>query len=306
MSRDPRGPRAHRPPQGREVRRQLPRPRRPAARRGRQRRSPRSACPARPASPTPRWPTRVVAPYNAVPELDDDTACVIVEPVAANMGLVAARATGFLEGPARRVRPRRRAADLRRGHHRLPRRPRRRAGAARRHARPLDASARSSAAACNVGAYGGRRDVMEQVAPLGPVYQAGTLSGNPLATAAGLAALDLLDAAAYAALAATGRAPRRRPRATRSPTPASPRSCPQVGALVGLFFGADAPVDYAERAAHRRGALRRLLPRHARPRRRPGARAPTRCCSPASPTPTTSSTRSVARGRRRRGRDRVG
>ncbi|MFZ5787871.1 MAG: glutamate-1-semialdehyde 2,1-aminomutase [Acidobacteriota bacterium] len=45
-----------------------------------------------------------------------------------------------------------------------------------------------------VGAYGGRRDLMEQLAPLGPVYQAGTLSGNPVAMAAGLATLDVLDA----------------------------------------------------------------------------------------------------------------
>lgn len=44
-----------------------------------------------------------------------------------------------------------------------------------------------------VGAYGGRRDIMEHVAPAGPVYQAGTLSGNPLATAAGLKTLELLD-----------------------------------------------------------------------------------------------------------------
>jgi glutamate-1-semialdehyde 2,1-aminomutase len=43
-----------------------------------------------------------------------------------------------------------------------------------------------------VGAFGGRRDIMEQLAPLGPVYQAGTLSGNPVAMAAGLAALDLI------------------------------------------------------------------------------------------------------------------
>ena len=43
-----------------------------------------------------------------------------------------------------------------------------------------------------VGAYGGRRDLMERVAPLGPVYQAGTLSGNPLAMAAGIATLELL------------------------------------------------------------------------------------------------------------------
>ena len=43
-----------------------------------------------------------------------------------------------------------------------------------------------------VGAYGGRRDIMETVSPLGPMYQAGTLSGNPLATAAGMKTLQLL------------------------------------------------------------------------------------------------------------------
>ena len=43
-----------------------------------------------------------------------------------------------------------------------------------------------------VGAFGGRAEIMDQLAPLGPVYQAGTLSGNPLAMAAGLAALDTL------------------------------------------------------------------------------------------------------------------
>jgi len=54
-----------------------------------------------------------------------------------------------------------------------------------------------------VAAVAGRTDLMEQLAPLGPVYQAGTLSGNPVAVAAGRATLDLLDAAAYAALADT-------------------------------------------------------------------------------------------------------
>jgi glutamate-1-semialdehyde 2,1-aminomutase len=44
-----------------------------------------------------------------------------------------------------------------------------------------------------VGAYGGRRDVMEVVAPLGPMYQAGTLSGNPIAVAAGIACLNALQ-----------------------------------------------------------------------------------------------------------------
>jgi glutamate-1-semialdehyde 2,1-aminomutase len=54
-------------------------------------------------------------------------------------------------------------------------------------------------------AYAGPRELMERVAPAGDVYQAGTLSGNPLATAAGLATLRLLDAAAYEQLAATTR-----------------------------------------------------------------------------------------------------
>ena len=48
-----------------------------------------------------------------------------------------------------------------------------------------------------MGAYGGSSDVMSNVAPLGDVYQAGTLSGNPIATAAGLTQLRLLDASAY-------------------------------------------------------------------------------------------------------------
>lgn len=57
-----------------------------------------------------------------------------------------------------------------------------------------------------VGAYGGRRDVMSMVAPLGPVYQAGTLSGNPVAMAAGLAALTALreNPLIYRELAARG------------------------------------------------------------------------------------------------------
>lgn len=55
-----------------------------------------------------------------------------------------------------------------------------------------------------VGAYGASRALMSQVAPLGPMYQAGTLSGNPLAMAAGLATLRLLDDGAYARLEAAG------------------------------------------------------------------------------------------------------
>ena len=48
-----------------------------------------------------------------------------------------------------------------------------------------------------VGAFGGKREIMEQIAPLGPVYQAGTLSGNPIAMAAGLATLDIISQAGF-------------------------------------------------------------------------------------------------------------
>src|SRR6185503_3832886 len=58
-----------------------------------------------------------------------------------------------------------------------------------------------------VGAFGGRRDIMQSIAPLGPVYQAGTLSGNPVAVAAGLATLKLVQAPRFFdRLAATARA----------------------------------------------------------------------------------------------------
>ncbi len=60
-------------------------------------------------------------------------------------------------------------------------------------------------------AFGGRRDVMERLAPVGPVYQAGTLSGNPVAVAAGIAALDLAERLdPYAALDGDRDRPRRR------------------------------------------------------------------------------------------------
>ena len=107
---------------------------------------------------------------------------------------------------------------------------------------------------------------MDELAPLGPVYQAGTLSGNPLATAAGLAVLAQLDAGAYDALEATAE----RLAAGLRDAFADAGVAAQVTrafTLVGVFF-ADAPVrnyDDARAADHARYA--RLLPRPARPRR---------------------------------------
>ena len=81
-----------------------------------------------------------------------------------------------------------------------------------------------------LAAYGGKRAIMEKVAPLGPVYQAGTLSGNPLAVSAGLALLERLDDALYARLEALGaRTPSRGLTYGRSPLAARRRACSGSG-----------------------------------------------------------------------------
>ena len=114
----------------------------------------------------------------------DQIAAVIVEPIAGNMGVVPP-ADGFLGGLRAICPRRRRTADLRRGDLRLPRRRRRRAGGGG--VRPdLTCLGKIIGGGLPVGAYGGRADLMELVSPAGPVYQAGTLSGNPLAMTAGL------------------------------------------------------------------------------------------------------------------------
>ncbi len=97
-----------------------------------------------------------------------------------------------------------------------------------------------------VGALGGRREIMEKLAPLGPVYQAGTLSGNPVAVAAGLATLNLIRAAGFherlgasttTLVAGLGDAASRHGVAF---------SAQAVGGMFGLYFRATAPQTYAE------------------------------------------------------------
>ncbi len=96
-----------------------------------------------------------------------------------------------------------------------------------------------------VGAYGGRRDIMELVAPLGPVYQAGTLSGNPLAMAAGIATLDAIAATpnAYGQLEA------RRAQLERGLLDAArrghvPVTINRVGSMLTAFFAGRPVTDY--------------------------------------------------------------
>ena len=97
-----------------------------------------------------------------------------------------------------------------------------------------------------VGAFGGRREVMHSVAPLGPVYQAGTLSGNPVALAAGLATLKLVQAPGFyeALCAATQSLCERLTAAARAH--GVPFSARNVGGMFGLYFRESPPQSYAE------------------------------------------------------------
>ena len=93
-------------------------------------------------------------------------------------------------------------------------------------------------------AFGGRTDVMERLAPLGPVYQAGTLSGNPVAVAAGLATLRHADETVYAALDAN--ADRLADLLTKALTEAGvAHQVPRAGNFLSVFFGEHPVTDFA-------------------------------------------------------------
>jgi len=185
----------------------------------------------------------LVVPYNVVPEIGNDVAAVIVEPIAANMGVVAP-APGFLEGL-------RAACD--------------KAGAllifdevitgfrigmggaqAKYDVRPdITCFGKVIGGGLPIGAIGGSRAVMENLSPLGKVFHAGTLAGNPLATAAGLSALNELTQDVYMELGARARqlATLLRDACTSVGITAQ---FPVVGTLVGAFFGNRVPTNFDE------------------------------------------------------------
>ena len=191
----------------------------------------------------------VVVPYNDDAALDAafdrygrDLAAVIVEPVAANMGLVAP-GDGFLAGLRARctaagallicdevITGFRLGADGAQGLYGIT--------------PDLSMFGKVVGGGLPLAALGGQAEIMDHLAPLGPVYQAGTLSGNPLATAAGLAVLAVLDDAAYATLET---------KATRFADGLS-KALPnaqitQVNTLTGIFFTTRPVTNYEEAQA---------------------------------------------------------
>jgi glutamate-1-semialdehyde 2,1-aminomutase len=189
----------------------------------------------------------MVVPYNQVPELDDTVACVLVEPVAANMNLVA---------PDPAFLPSLRSACDRAGAlllfdevitgFRLGL-----GGATARYGVTPDlwCFGKVIGGGLPLAAFGGGAELMGELAPGGPVYQAGTLAGNPLATAAGLAVLASVTPADYEELEQRSA---RLAEGLRSSISAAGLSVvvPRCGTLLGLFVGPrgvqlDRPTDYA-------------------------------------------------------------
>lgn len=191
----------------------------------------------------------IVAPYNEVPTLDETVAAVLVEPVAANMNLVAP-ATGFLRGlraECSRVGALLIFDEVITGF-RLAY-----AGAEAFFDVTPDiwCFGKVIGGGLPVGAFGASRDIMSSLAPLGPVYQAGTLSGNPLATAAGTTVLNLVTTGDYEELS------RRVATFAQDFEQAIASSglygrCPTQGPLMGLFLSRqpfEAPSNFVDAKA---------------------------------------------------------
>jgi glutamate-1-semialdehyde 2,1-aminomutase len=183
-------------------------------------------------------------------------AAVIVEPVAANVGVIAP-ASGFLEG-LREITSANGALlvfdEVITGFRVA------RGGAQARYGvwPDLTILGKIVGGGMPVGAYGGRRDLMSFVAPDGPVYQAGTLSGHPLTMAAGVATLARLDDAAYERLEAAGAALELglRDAATEARRTVA---IARVGSLLTVFFRDGIPTTTHEAMASDRAAYARFF-----------------------------------------------
>jgi glutamate-1-semialdehyde 2,1-aminomutase len=190
------------------------------------------------------------APYNDVAAVEklfdqhrDQIAAVIVEPVAANMGVVSPM-PGFLQN-LRDLTTRHRSLlifdEVITGFRVCY-------GGAQTSfgiVPDLTTLGKIIGGGLPVAAYGGRRDLMDRIAPLGPVYQAGTLSGNPLAMSAGIATLDLLAAPGfYESLDARAKRLGDGIAAVLRETGVSATAA-RVGSLLTLFFSGEPVRDYA-------------------------------------------------------------
>ena len=177
-------------------------------------------------------------------EKGNQIACVIVEPVAGNMNLVLPR-PGFLE--SLRENCSRHGAVLLFDEVMTGFRVALGGAQARYGIKPdLTTLGKVIGGGLPVGAFGGKREIMEKIAPLGPVYQAGTLSGNPVAVAAGLATLKLVEERDFQSnIEATTRllVEGLMAEAKKAKVVFSAQS---IGSMFGLYFRATPPTSFAE------------------------------------------------------------
>ena len=220
--------------------------------------------PGSPGVPKAMTDLTIVAPYNdleatrrAFERWGDDIAAIIVEPIAGNMGCIPP-VTGFLKGLRAlcdefgallifdEVMTGFRVA---------------RGGAQRLYKVKPDLTTLGKVVGGGLpaAAYGGRRDLMSRIAPEGNIYQAGTLSGNPLAVAAGLATLELLEAeGVYETLSARSEALAAglEEIAGEAGVPLTTRS---VGGMFGFFFHPGPGESFAEAQQSDAAAFRRFF-----------------------------------------------
>ena len=176
-----------------------------------------------------------------------DIACIIVEPIAGNMNLIKP-AAGFLEG-LREVCTQHGALlifdEVMTGFRVGPQGVQGLSGV-----KPdMTTLAKVIGGGMPVGAFGGSAEIMKHIAPLGGVYQAGTLSGNPVAVAAGLATLRLIAAPGFYDKLAAQTAKLAQGLQERARTAGLPFSADSVGGMFGLYFSDKVPATFAEVSA---------------------------------------------------------
>jgi glutamate-1-semialdehyde 2,1-aminomutase len=206
----------------------------------------------------------LVLDYNDIEQVDrvfaeqgDEIACVIVEPVAGNMNLIAP-APGFLEGLRENCTKSGAVLildEVMTGFRVGPRCAQGLYGITP----DLTTLGKVIGGGMPVGAFGGRAEIMDRLAPLGPVYQAGTLSGNPVAVTAGLVTLQKTQATGFyetLSAKATHLTEGLRQAARDAGVIFSAQS---VGGMFGIYFSATPPTGYAQVMASDREAFNRFF-----------------------------------------------
>jgi glutamate-1-semialdehyde 2,1-aminomutase len=208
--------------------------------------------PSSPGVPEALAELTVTLPYNdldtfnkAIEEIADQVACVIIEPVAGNMNCIPP-VDGFLQG-VRKICSEKNIVlifdEVMTGF-------RVALGGAQAHygiTPDLTTLGKVIGGGMPVGAFGGKREIMEHIAPLGPVYQAGTLSGNPIAMTAGLKTLELISTPTFYDELSEKVEFLTNGILDAAKTAGIDMTCNRVGGMFGLFFS-NKQVDSFEQA----------------------------------------------------------